>query len=500
MSIYYVLPALSERIFGFSEWAFRLPSLLAMAIAVFFVGRLAGRLVCPNASWFAVFSCLALRGFDYQAADARPYALGTCIVCAAMWLLVRWLDSGRWRHAALFAILAAAIIHIHFIFWPIYLAMAIVVAIRLRESGPPLSRSQMLLVFCVVTGSILTALPDSITLLRQAGAHVVAPMPSLADLTGQLKLSFVMGAGCGAAIISRIKRWQPEEDAAVAFGMPLAWWAAAPLGLFAFSWMTGHSAFVERYLFIGLPGAALMATSLAGLFLPHSAWRPITVALAAGVLLFLGGWNRVKPVHHNSDWRAAAQALSRQLPRSDTPVFCPSPFIEARPPAWRPDYPIASFLYSHLLVYPVPGHIYPLPFERSADAEDRVQAFSQQILARAPAFAVYGSSKAVASWREWLSGRLEAREWREQRLGNFGDVDVILFRNPARERELTATGDGVKERPHTPLSATTVTSSAREGPLWRFTASTTACARSAALQPAFSRSTAARRSSPNSSP
>ncbi|HWY49700.1 MAG TPA: hypothetical protein VNX70_20100 [Bryobacteraceae bacterium] len=36
---------------------------------------------------------LSLRGINYQAADARPYALGTCIAAGSLLLLIRWLDS-----------------------------------------------------------------------------------------------------------------------------------------------------------------------------------------------------------------------------------------------------------------------------------------------------------------------------------------------------------------------------------------------------------------------
>jgi len=43
------------------------------------------------------------------------------------------------------------------------------------------------------------------------------------------------------------------------------------------------------------------------------------------------------------------------------PVICPSPFIEARPPVWTPGYPLASFLYAHLPVYPIQGKVLRLP-------------------------------------------------------------------------------------------------------------------------------------------
>jgi uncharacterized membrane protein len=88
-SLYYALPRLASNLFGASEVVYRLPSVLAMAIALWLIARIAQRLIHHEAGWFAVFACLYLREFDYQAADARPYALGTCLVCASLWFLIR---------------------------------------------------------------------------------------------------------------------------------------------------------------------------------------------------------------------------------------------------------------------------------------------------------------------------------------------------------------------------------------------------------------------------
>src|SRR5579863_7234524 len=72
-TLYYWLPRASEALFGFSEVAYRLPSLLLMGAALFLIALLARRLIHPRAGWFAAFACLAIRPFNYQAADARPY-------------------------------------------------------------------------------------------------------------------------------------------------------------------------------------------------------------------------------------------------------------------------------------------------------------------------------------------------------------------------------------------------------------------------------------------
>src|SRR5580658_4858188 len=96
-SIYYALPRAAGSLFGFSEISYRIPSLLLMGIAFFIIGRLAARLIDPDAAWFAVFICFAMTDFNYYAVDARPYALGICVTAATLYFLIAWLDTNRWR-------------------------------------------------------------------------------------------------------------------------------------------------------------------------------------------------------------------------------------------------------------------------------------------------------------------------------------------------------------------------------------------------------------------
>jgi hypothetical protein len=108
-------------------------------------------------------------------------------------------------------------------------------------------------------------------------------------------------------------------------------------------------------------------------------------------------------------------------------VICPSPFIEARPPVWRPDYSLPGFLYAHLSVYPIQGKIYPFPYEVSLEAQKYAAQLSRDTLSGSHRFVVYGGDHNVWFWREWFAARGELSGWRERRLGPFGDVDVVVF-------------------------------------------------------------------------
>jgi hypothetical protein len=430
-SLYYWLPRASKTLFGSSESSYRLPSLLAMGVAVFLIVRLAARLIHPQAAWFALVGCFALRGMNDQADDARPYALGSLVAAAGVLFLIRWLDGGRWRDAGLFILFAALLWRIHLIFWPFYLVFVLYAFARLWRGESPVGWRGVILVFALLALLLVPIAMDALALYRQAREHVIVEEPSWRDLALALKLGFVLVCGAGAFLLRLLMRWprEPGRVSASSVALIISWWLCQPLVLFAFSRLTGNSVFVSRYLYIALPGAVLAATLSAAYFIPANRWKLPSIALACGVLLFLGEWRQPWPAHHPSDWRAAALAV-KELSDKGTPVLCPSPFIEAKPPVWRPDYPLPGYLYCHLAVYPIGGEPYLFPFQMSPEAERYAHSLFGTLNTRSR-FLVYGWDRQVLSWGNWLSEQPELSGWHKRRLGPFGDVEVILFEKGA---------------------------------------------------------------------
>jgi len=401
-SIYYPVARASAACFGSSEIAYRLPSVLLMGAALFLVARLAARLIHPEAGWFAVFACLALRGINYEAADARPYAMGMCVAAAAMLLLVRWFDSGRWRDGLLFVLCGTLLWRVHLLFWPIYLVFAAYALARRTR------RARTAILFAVVAVALVPVLLDALALSRDASAHAFASTPGMRDFVSSLKLPLLLICGAGAAF------WRRGKPVSLpAATLVLGWWLALPVSFFIWSRLTGSSLFVPRYLSLSLPGAALTATLVAASWIPADRLKPAGVLLGLGALVLLGQWQQLWPRHHNSDWRAAARAVNAIAAHDNLPVLCPSPFVEAVPPAWRPDYPLPGFLYSQLDTYPIAGHPLLLPYRNepvAAPQSDR--------------FLVYGWEPQVHALETQFIG------WRARRLGPFADVNVVLFERP----------------------------------------------------------------------
>ncbi len=428
-SVYYWLPSAAERAFGFSEAVERMPSLLAMALALFFIGRLAARVIHPQAAWFAVFACLSLRAFNYEAANARPYALGICVGAASLWLLVRWLDSGQWTDGLMFLAAAALLWRVQLIYWPIYLLYAIYFVAR---SDRLASWMQASVIAAGLFLALLPVIPVALSVNREAALHAFAPQPSLLDLGGAFKFRLVLGLAISAWILARWRRWARPDSIPGASAVVLiaGWWAIQPIALFLYSHVTGISVFSTRYLSIALPGTGLAATAAAASFTPKTHWRRFAVAMGVIALLVAGQWEQLWPPHHNSDWRAASRAINALGLGPETPVLVVSPFIEGKPPIWRPDYPLPGFLYCHLDVYPVAGKPYLLPYDASAAAQSYADTLARGALPSARKFFIYAGGSDVRQWREWFAARPEFAGWRSRLLGPFRDVDVALFEAP----------------------------------------------------------------------
>jgi hypothetical protein len=499
-SIYYALPRAAEKLLGFSEAAYRLPSLLLMGLALWVVARLAARLIHPRAAWFAAFACLALHGIDDQAADARPYALGTAVAALGVWFLVRWLDTGRWRDALAFAAMAALLWRVHLLFAPFYLVFAIYTLARLGQGKSAVRWRQAAAIFGAVGLALVPVAVQAAGLLRHAGSHVIVAPPGLRDLANALKYGLLLVCGLGAWLARRALAGISQAEGietglgpsghaagtsicatspllpggtsseavsveppsasgfvpltstpafdsaskprtrvemsldtagtsapATNFTLILSWWLCQPLCLFAVSRLTGSSVFVSRYYSLALPGTALAATLWAARSLTAEAWKPAAALLGVGALLAAGQWGRLWPAHRNSDWRGAAREVRQLAADPATPVICPSPFVEARPPTWNPGYRLPGFLYAHLAVYPLPGRVLLFPFDDSPEAESYAARLAGTTLAPAGRFVIYGGAGQAGFWWKWLAGRPELAGWSSRRAGDFGDVTVVWF-------------------------------------------------------------------------
>jgi mannosyltransferase len=111
---YYVFMHTWVGVFGDSDVALRMPSLLAMAGSAALIGVIGHRLAGRNAALLAGIVFALLPSTSRFAAEARPYAFTVLAACAATWLMLRaWDRPGavRWMSYAA-AVAALGLLHI----------------------------------------------------------------------------------------------------------------------------------------------------------------------------------------------------------------------------------------------------------------------------------------------------------------------------------------------------------------------------------------------------
>jgi hypothetical protein len=427
-SLYYIFPKFFMRFLGSSEAIVRLPSALAAAGALVCIGRIAARLVHPQAAWFAVFACLAFSNFDYLAIDARPYALGIAAASASLLFLIRWLEAARWRDEAVFLAFAGALWYIHLFYWPFYLVYAAYAGAMLLRRDTPVSAKQISFGIAFLAAALAPAAATALRISGEAGAHTFNPQPTLRNLFYLLHVHVVLLALVGGLVLSKALHFRKAKGVSrTAWGLFLSWWLVCPLALFAYSHLSGNGVLISRYVSLMLPGIALTATAIAALFLPADWWKPAALAIGASALLFHGQWSVLWPVHDKDNWREIARA-EHDLAGPDTPVLCPSPFIEAQWPVWNPGYRLPGFLYAHLTYYPLKGSLRLFPFTPSPESDAYLGSLSETELAPSGRFILYGSTWAVGKLDRWLAAQPQFRAWGKDSR-SFGTLSVVVYRN-----------------------------------------------------------------------
>ncbi len=186
-SIYYQLPRAAECALRIFRNFLSVPSVLSDGPGSVFNSPFGARLIYPGAAWFVVFVCLSMRGINDQAADARPYALGTCLAAASLWFLIRWLDSAHWWDAALFIVCGALLWRVHLLFWPFYIVLCVYAADPLAAARNARGWLSTLAVFVLLGIALVPVLVDALNLFRHATSHVIVALPTLRDLRVSLK-------------------------------------------------------------------------------------------------------------------------------------------------------------------------------------------------------------------------------------------------------------------------------------------------------------------------
>jgi mannosyltransferase len=343
---YYLVVHVVIRLFGSSNGALRLPSVLAMGVACAFTAliaqrlcRSAGRLVAASTGMTAGLVFALLPATIRYAQEARSYAIVTMMATVATYLLLRAIDDGgklRWAgygaaifFTGLFNIFGLTLLAAH--------GLTLLATAGRRPGrrllGTPLS--------WLAAGVVATALTLPVVIMAYSQQDALSWMSSSVPVRKDVIVLAHLWAGSpsltwpvfGLAALGAVLSFAPGQIAGRRDLSPgtvaLPWLVMPPAVLLAVS--TTHPVYDQRYVEFCLPGLAICAAS--GI---TWLWRLAATALGHGTSLGQGTGDengQGRPVYAIA-WLTAVPALAVAVALAI--ALQPADAV-VRQPGYRPD-------------------------------------------------------------------------------------------------------------------------------------------------------------------
>jgi hypothetical protein len=361
LSILYGLLILAIRTLGAkAEWAFRLPSLIAVAIAAYVLFRMARRLWGNTAAWLSLAMFVSLPGVSSAARSARPYGFGLLFVVLSTWLLWKLLDKPSFASALVYGATAGLTVHFHLLFGSAVIAHALYFGYRLWR-GYRIPTKFVVTTAATMALVVLPLLPIAYAVGKDSALHSFASPPAPEEVLAaffSMPLMLCLLAGLALAISTAAEfKLQPEARsdevilAALLGTIPILVAAAV-------SRVSKASLWVVRYYLPYAVGQALCFGALASAIVPRTAVQLMALSLVA-MNFFVLTHGPARQTVGAGDWAAGLAYVDRNTANDKAPVLIRSQYHESD--GGLPVNPIVNnILFSQLYCYPSTAQLIPM--------------------------------------------------------------------------------------------------------------------------------------------
>jgi hypothetical protein len=363
------------------DFLLRIPSLIGLAAASYFLYRIAERSIGDRAGMVAVILFLFHPGVAEIGFQARPYPLAMAAVTASCWALGEWVGSRRRSHLLWYILASVLVIHLHYFFAVILAVHALYLLFVFYVEGRRQRLGEAVLAGTAILLSIVPLIPHVQLMVR--GRHAVPSFqpPALVDLTNFLAPSLLVAgllvAGC---LIPLARPAQPggrmRLDPGFLF-LVMAWWLVGPTLFMLVARATSTGTFLLRYIAFSFPAQALLFASIG--YRLFGASRARVWALAA-VALFAA--NPLLTARGKAGQDELLPLIRLIRAEGGAPVFFPSLVVESLFSDWRAGNQPDSHLFAPLVAYPIDNPLLPLPFKETEKAKEYVSEMLDSRLKR----------------------------------------------------------------------------------------------------------------------
>jgi mannosyltransferase len=310
---YYLITRCSAEIFGTSDVALRLPSVIAMTAAVAVTARIGTRLATPRVGLVAGLMLALFPTTSRYAQEARPYAFTVFAAALATLLLVRLLENPGHGRLIAYAGAVSMLGLTHPIALLLVVAHGCLVLLTRRKAMVRWTLGGML--------GVLPVLPFVVLGSRQKAQTDWIPPTDLDRLANLPHALFGLGVIGGILWALALLSCSLRRPA-----VHYTTWAVVPMvGLYLASQIT--PLWVPRYLLFTLPAWALLgATALAR----APVIRGVVAAVAIGVIGIAAQLDLRQPDGHGQATRDAAALIESSVQTGDVIVYGPNVGDEGR--------------------------------------------------------------------------------------------------------------------------------------------------------------------------
>ncbi|WP_285706614.1 glycosyltransferase family 39 protein [Microtetraspora sp. NBRC 16547] len=246
---------------GDSEWWLRLPSAVAIGVAAAFLLDLGRRLHSSRAGLAAAGLFAVLPAVSYHGANARPYAFAAAAAVISFWALHRAVTRPTGRRLALYGASVALLGCTH-LFAMLVVPAQLVIALW---ALPPRMTVRHLLP-AVALGCLPAAAfaaigfgeRHAISWIPLKDPSILLKFPKMATGDQVAGTLLLIAAFAGAAVLWLRSRRPVRDRSGAAWAVGAAFWFVLPPLLMLVISYAVMPVYVDRYLFVTVPGLALL--------------------------------------------------------------------------------------------------------------------------------------------------------------------------------------------------------------------------------------------------
>jgi len=418
---YYYVLWLTSALFGSSELALRIPSVLAMLGATYLFYRCARELFELDAALIACLVFILDARIAFAAIDARPYAFALLVTNLAILVFLRWWKTKEDVYAPVVGLASAAVFYFHYLFG--CLALAFLVCYPRKERGRDGNFRWPLVAATASCALGLLPLAPRLWILGQTrNAHVFAHRPEFIDLLEALFRGATPFVFVGVILIAASVRQlsKPSLEDLRRLRMCLALALVPMLTLYGLTVTTPIHIFVSRYEAVAVPGIALC---WAWVF-SRIRSRRLRILCCAALVAVSAYMSYTSPNarSHGYTWKYALEFANKNAAYDNAPLVICSDLPEADFQPLPTVAPENSVLFSPLGYYKIQASVIPLPRALNEQAQIAGEDFLSSHHERFLVLAHKPSRPTIEWFKEKTSANSAARV-----LAVFDDISVVEF-------------------------------------------------------------------------